>query len=90
MVQVTVSICNILLTDWFARKNVDNTVIFVTIFIIGTNQIRLITNNIIPLQSGYIFYERAKLTGAQYKHRYRNHLNARHVYNNVQSICLLT
>ena len=69
MVQVSVSICNILLTDWFARKNVDNTVIFVTIFIIGTNQICLITNNIIPLQSGSVFYERAKLTGAQYKHR---------------------
>ena len=71
--------CNTLLTDWFARKNIDNMVIFVTIFItgmnqvrlitnnIGTNQVRWITNNIVPLQSGSVFYERAKLTGVQYK-----------------------
>ena len=59
-----------LLTDWFARKNVDDTVIFVTIFITGTNQVHLIPHNIVPLQSGSVFYERAKLTGAQYKHRY--------------------
>ena len=32
------------LTDWFAQKNVDNSVIFVTIFITGTNQVRSITN----------------------------------------------
>ena len=28
------------LTDWFARKNVDDTVIYVTIFITGTKQVR--------------------------------------------------
>ena len=54
----------ILLTDWFARKNVDDTVIFVTIFITGTNQVGLITDNIVPLQSGSVFYEHAKLTDA--------------------------
>ena len=42
-------------------------VVFVTKFITGTNQVRLITDNIVPLQSGSVFYERAKLTGAQYK-----------------------
>ena len=55
-----------LLIDWFAQKNVDDTIIFIT----GTNQVCLITDNIVPLQSGSVFYERAKLTGAQYKHRY--------------------
>ena len=34
------------LTDWFARKNVDEMVIFVTIFITGMNQVCLITDNI--------------------------------------------
>ena len=37
---------NILLTDWYARKNVDDTIIFVTIFITGTNQVRSITDSI--------------------------------------------
>ena len=59
-----------LLTDWFARKNLDDTVIFVTIFITGKNQVCLITDNTVPLQSGSVFYECAKLTGAKYKHRY--------------------
>ena len=35
-------------------------VIFTTIFITGKNQVRLITNYNIPLQSGSVFYERAK------------------------------
>ena len=60
----------LLLTDWFARKNVDYMVIFVTIFITGKKQVRSITNDIVPLQSGSVFYKRSKLTGAQYKHRY--------------------
>ena len=60
----------VLLTDWFAQKNLDDTVIFVTIFITGTNQVRPITDNIVPLQSGSVFFERAMLTGTQYKHRY--------------------
>ena len=34
----------LLLTYWFARKNVDDTVIFVTIFITGTNQVHSITD----------------------------------------------
>ena len=33
------------------------------------NQVRSITDNNISLQSGSVFYERAKLTDAQYKHR---------------------
>ena len=57
-----------MLTDWFAQKNLDDTVIFTTIFITFTNQVCLITDNNIPLQSGGVFYERAKLTGAHYKH----------------------
>ena len=36
-----------MLTDWFARKNVDNTVIFVVLIITGMNQVRLITNNFV-------------------------------------------
>ena len=60
---------NYLLTDWFARKNVDDTVIFVTIFITGTKQVRSITDEFVPLQSGSVFYKGAKLTGAQYKYR---------------------
>ena len=38
---------NHLLTNWVARKNSDNTVCVVTIFISGTNQVRLITKEII-------------------------------------------
>ena len=45
------------LTVWFTPKNVDNTVIFVTIFITSTNQVRSITDNIVPLQSGSLFYK---------------------------------
>ena len=45
-------------------------VIFVTKFITVTNQVRLITDYNNPLQSGSVFYEHAKLTGAQHKHRY--------------------
>ena len=40
------------------------------IFITDTKQVRTISNTFIPLQSGSVFYKRAKLTGAQYKHRY--------------------
>ena len=29
----------LMLTDWFARKNLDDTVIFGAIFITGTNQV---------------------------------------------------
>ena len=35
--------------------NIDDTVIFVTIFITGTNQVQSITDNIVPLQSGSVF-----------------------------------
>ena len=42
------------LTDMFARKNRDDTVIFDTIFITGMNQVGAITGNI---------YKHAKLTG---------------------------
>ena len=45
-------------------------VIFATIFITGTKQVRSITDYIVPLQPGSEFYERAKLTGVRYKHRY--------------------
>ena len=40
-----------------------------TIFITVPFQVGSITNKIIPLQSGSVFYEHAKLTGALYKHR---------------------
>ena len=42
----------LLLTDWFAQKNVDDTVIFNAIFIIGT--VRFGTDYIVPLQSGNV------------------------------------
>ena len=42
----------VILTDCYARKNVDDPVIFVTIFITGMNQVCSITDNIVPLQSG--------------------------------------
>ena len=58
----------IVLTDCFAQKNVDDTVIFFTIFITDVNLVRSITDNIVPHQSGSVFYERAKLTSVQYKH----------------------
>ena len=35
-----------MLADWFAQKNKDDMVIFVTIFITSTNQVRSITDNI--------------------------------------------
>ena len=58
-----------LLTDWFARKNLDHTVyLFVTIFITGTKQVRSIIDEFV-LQSGSVFYKCAKLTGRQFKHR---------------------
>ena len=65
----------ILLTDWFAQKNIDNTVMFVTIFITGSKQVCSITDEFVFLQSGSVFYERAKLTAAQYKLRFRPALN---------------
>ena len=40
-----------------------------TIFITVPFQAHSITDKIIPLQSGSVFYEPTKLTGAQYKHR---------------------
>ena len=46
---------NVNLTDWFARKNVDDMVIIITIFITGTYQVRSITDHIVPLQSGSVF-----------------------------------
>ena len=49
-----------MLTDWFARKNLDDTVIFVIIFITGTKQVRSITNEFVLLQSGSELYECAK------------------------------
>ena len=49
----------ILLTDWFARKNVDDTVIVFTMFISITEEVCLIAGDIILLQSGSVFYQRA-------------------------------
>ena len=58
-----------MLAYWFARKNADDTVIIVTIFITGTNQVSSITDNIVLLHSKSLFYKLFKLIGAQYKHR---------------------
>ena len=55
----------VLLSYWFARKNRDDTVIFVAIFIAGTNQVRSIADKIVPLQSRSVFYERAKADSAR-------------------------
>ena len=60
---------NQLLTDWFAQKNLDDTVIFKKFIITDTIKVRTITDEINPLQSGGVFSYRAKLTGAQNKHR---------------------
>ena len=38
----------------------------------------MITDNIVTLQSGSVFYERVKLTGAQYKNRYKFTLDGNH------------
>ena len=51
------------------ERTQDDMVIFTTIFITGTNQVCLITTKVVPFQSGSVFYKRAKLTGAQYKHK---------------------
>ena len=76
-----------MLTDWFAQKNYDDTVIFVPILFTGTDQVRSITDNIIPFQSRSVFYERAKLTGAQYKHRYEHIC---HLASRIFEICICT
>ena len=54
-----------MLADWFAWKNIDDSIIFITVPL----QVRSITDEIIPLQSGSVSYKRAKLTGSLYKHR---------------------
>ena len=45
----------LVLADWFAQKNVDDTVRIVTIFITARNQVCSITHNIAPLQSVSVF-----------------------------------
>ena len=45
----------LLLTDWFARKNAVDTVIFFTIFITGTNQVRSITDYIMGLKKACLW-----------------------------------
>ena len=51
----------------------------ITIFITGTNQVRSITNKFVLLQSRSVFYKRAKLTGAQHKHRVKFTLDGGHL-----------
>ena len=48
-----------MLADWFAWKKVDDTIIFYTIFISVPFQVRSITSQKNPLQSGSVFYEHA-------------------------------
>ena len=57
-----------LLADWSARKNVDNTILLQYLLLFLYRFVS-ITNEIIPLQSGSVFYEQAKLTSTLYKHR---------------------
>ena len=59
-----------MLRNWLARKNCEDTIIFMIIFITDTNQVRTITDMFITLQSGSTLYRHVKLTSAQYKHRY--------------------
>ena len=61
-----------------SERTHDDTVIFITIFITGPNQVCSITNKFVPFQSGSVFYERAKLTGAQYKLRVIFTFNGNH------------
>ena len=58
-----------LLADWFARKNVDDWIIFIQYLFTVPFQVCSITDKNIPFQSGSGIYERAKLTNPQYKHR---------------------
>ena len=51
------------------RKWQDNIYTIYTIFNTVPFQVRSITHKNNPLQSGSVFYERAKLTGVLYKHR---------------------
>ena len=60
---------NNVLADWFSRKNIDDTIIFIQYLFTVPFQVRSITDKNIPLKSGSVIYERTKLTGAQYKHR---------------------
>ena len=56
----------------------DDTVIFTTIFITGTNQVCSITNKFVPFQSGSVFFKRANVTGAQYKQRVKFTFDGNH------------
>ena len=60
----------IVLTYLFARSNVEDNNYIYTLFITVPFQVRSITNWFVPLQSGSVFYQRTKLTGAQYKQSY--------------------
>ena len=59
-----------MLANWFARKNVNDTIVIsiYTIFITVPFQVCSITDKNNPLQSGSVFYKHAKLTCGQYKH----------------------
>ena len=56
-----------MLAYWFARKSVDKKIFIQYLFC--SLRVCSITDQIIPLQSGSVFLEHAKLTGALYKHR---------------------
>ena len=59
----------VLLAYWFARKNLRRHSCIYNVYITDMIQVRSITDMIIPFQTGSVFSQRAKQTGAQYKHR---------------------
>ena len=59
---------NPVLADRFTQKNLRQ-MVFTMFIITDTIQVPTITDEINPLQTGGVFSWRAKLTGAQYKHR---------------------
>ena len=76
----------IVLTDWFARKNVDVTIIL-------SNKCsgwasRSITHKFVLVQSGSEFYKRAKLTGAQAQSSYFSDTSNGVISQSNNNICM--
>ena len=59
----------IVLADWFAQKNINDTIIFVQYFITITKHVRSIIDENARLQFWGVFYKRAKLTSVQYNYK---------------------
>ena len=69
----------LLLTDWFAQKNVDDTDILIQYLLRLRNRFVQLLTSLFSSNLEVYFTKRAKLTGAQYKHRVLFTLNGIHV-----------